>query len=241
MINGKTQLLGSVISKCKKFYRNICLSAISYCSPQTGLDKNLNKKYKKYFRGFISPIVIVTTCGLIFGLRQYTVNNQRQRQAATIEYLIGFRYVLATTDPMLLDTMNIFGYKGKYTTLDTSTLETLLKNNTVYRRQLDNILTYLNRFAIGCSYDDYFDENAAWAADYNIIVNATYALVPFFQIIERERGNKANQFVCPFLRALVYRWETDKSMNKKYNNKLNKIDIDKFPTIKGYLFPPSGH
>lgn len=181
-------------------------------------------------------MVILTAIGFVVGLSQYMNNNKRLRQAATIEYLIGFHNLLESTAPLLLDTMNMFGYRGDYT-LDEETLGTLLARNAGYRRELDNITTYLNRFAIGCCYDDYFDESAAWAADYQIVVRATYALVPYFRILEKECGKEAGCYVCPFLRAMVYRWETDSSMSRKYNRVLNKIEIDEYPNVGKRLFP----
>jgi len=204
---------------------------------------SLRKKRKvvgQYLRRFLkeamTPMALITVIGFVVGLSQYMDNNKRLRQAATIEYLQGFHHLLENTSPKLLDTMNMLGYKGLDYRLDTRTLKSLLEANAEYRRELDNIMTYLNRFAIGCCYDNYFDESAAWATDCLIIVHATYALVPYFQIIEKESGRAPESYVCPFLRAMVYRWKTDNTMSKKYNRVLRKIEVDEYPNIKSQLF-----
>lgn len=194
-------------------------------------------EYRTYLKGFFSPIALITLVGVALGLSQYMLNNKRLRQAATMEYIVGFHQLLKTTTPMLLDTLNIHGYKGENYRLSSQTLESLLKGNDSYRREIDEIMSYVNRFAIGCRYDDFFDENTAWAADCRLITSTTYALVPYFQLLERERQCKTGQYACPFLRAMVYRWETLRSISKDYDRKLEKVKLDKAPQIVKRLFP----
>ena len=192
----------------------------------------------KYIRAIrLNDIILIVT--ILIGLYQYNINNKRLKQESTINYIVGFHNLLQKTTPELLDTLNIFGYKGVNYSLSVDTLDSLLKNNQSYRQEIDHILTYLNRFAIGCCYDHYFDENVAWATDCQIIVNTTYALVPYFQILERERNFKDQQYVCPFLRSMVNRWLLDRSISRDYNESLNKINIDNTRIVTNKLFPAS--
>ncbi len=201
-------------------------------------EKNILCRCLNYCKGFFSPIIIITIIGFIFGFYEYRINNQRQRQAATIDYLKEFSNMVESLDSTLLNTIDIYGYRKNYN-IDYKQLRIFLEENPKYRHDLDNILSYLNRFALGCCYNDFFDEDIAWAVDNRMIVNTTIALVPYFQILEIEENRKKDSFVYPFLRSMVYKWRTDSTYVVKFNKKLYKINLDTLAKYYPILFPSS--
>jgi hypothetical protein len=160
--------------------------------------------------------VIIALSGLIFGFIQYNHNIQIQKKTATIQYLAKFADVLAGTDPILLDTINLFGNKQNFSSLNKDTLARIIQSNNTYRQQIDNIMVYLNQLAIGCK-EDFFDERTAWGANYYRIINATNALEPYFKLREKEENLKETSQVCWYLRNMVKRWKFGRGKYKKWN------------------------
>jgi hypothetical protein len=166
-------------------------------------------------------VAIVTTLGVLvalggglFGYYQYSYNVTNQKKEATIQYLVGFSNLLAQTDPILLDIINFWGSKSNYS-LHRDTLETILRTNKTYRRQIDNIMVYLNQLAIGCK-EDFFDERIALGANSYRIINATLALKPYFDLRVKEEKKGEGRTVCWYLQDMARKWKKNKGKYKKW-------------------------
>ncbi len=192
------------------------------------LTKNIKKYFMPFVKELLKPIVIVTGVSAAIALYSYNNNNDRERKTATIEYFNGFYDILDATDKQLLDTINFYGLKGKNYILDSDTLENILSDNPEYKSQLYKLMTFLNLYAISCQ-EKIFEEETAWAAYYSIITQSTKALIPYFEILEKERGRPG---VCWFLRNMVRRWEIDPSFGQKFNSKIRKINCETEKIIK---------
>ncbi|GHT51567.1 hypothetical protein AGMMS49982_09350 [Bacteroidia bacterium] len=183
-----------------------------------------------FMKELLKPIVIVTGIGVYFALDNYITNNDREKKKATIEYFNGFYDILETTDTNLLDTINFYGHKGRDYILDTYILENILNNNPTYKIQLDKLLNFLNLYAISCQ-EGIFEEETAWAAYYRVIAQATKALIPYYEIIEKERGRKV---VGWFLRNMAVRWNIDPSYRDKFNKKSDRLEHETEKMIERY-------
>lgn len=186
---------------------------------------------------------IATIIGLLaggcFGLWQYRENSQNQKKDMTIQYLTGFSNMLENTDPVLLDTINFFKNKSldslvynKYGEIHEEILEKLLHDNKKWRQQIDNIMIYLNQFAIGCQ-EGFYDEHTAWYSNHYRIINAYNALYPYIEIRRREENFDVDNKPCGFLRAMTYRWRKNLGECEKWDKedaekiRKNKEEIEK--------------
>lgn len=212
LINAKNYLIGFLEKLFKLIFQKnlICLL------------KNLKKYLVLFLKELSKPIVIVTGVSAAIALYSYNNNNARERKTATIEYFNGFYDILDATDKQLLDTINFYGFKGKNYILGSDTLENILNDNPAYKIQLYKLMTFLNLYAISCQ-EKIFEEETAWAAYYSIITQSTKALIPYFEILEKERRRPG---VCWFLRNMVRRWEIDPSFGQKFNMKIKKLNSE---------------
>lgn len=160
--------------------------------------------------------IILTLAGITVALWQYIDNNNQKRRDATVQYLVKFSEMLANTDPVLLDTINLFNNKtygqypyNEYGSLDEHILTKLLIENKSYRTQLDNIMTTLNQLAIGFQ-KGFYDESTAWYSNRHRIINASNALEPYYRIREKdEHFDGKSHRVCWFLRNMIHRWHAE--------------------------------
>lgn len=193
-----------------------------------GLSSNIMKKKKEiienhqtFFSKFSEPAVWLAIIGLFIGLVQYNRNSLRERKSDTVHYLQELHNLLDNTDPELLEIINVYGTKGKDYMISRDSLDLILRQNHIYKKQLEDLMIAFNQFAIGCQ-EGFYDEKTAWVANYQLIVDVTKALVPYFEIIEKERGYNGEQYVCWFLRNMAFRWENDTSIGNKYNKLINR-------------------
>lgn len=200
--------------------------ALSY-GPQ-GLLSNIMKKknevkenHQTILSKFSEPALWMAIIGLFIGLFQYNRNSLRERKSDTIHYLQELHNLLDNTDPELLEIMNVYGTKGEDYMISRDSLDLILRQNHIYKKQLEDLMMAFNQFAIGCQ-EKFYDEKTAWVANYQLIVDVTKALVPYFEIIEKERGYNGEQYVCWFLRNMAFRWENDISIGNKYNKLINR-------------------
>jgi hypothetical protein len=184
---------------------------------------------------------IFTIVGLGIGLWQYKENSQDQTKDITIRYLTGFSDILAKTDPILLDTINFFNNKSdsthiiynEYGELNKDTLRNLLQKHKEYRLQLDNIMVYLNQFAIGCK-EGFYDEYTAWYSNHYRIINAVNALYPYIEIRAGEEHYDENKKPCGFLLAMKTRWRHKIGNSEKWEkndiieSKKDSVEIQKW-------------
>jgi hypothetical protein len=203
-------------------------------------------KWKNCLKYWLEILVCVFTIGgVILGLCTYTNDVESRRKEITNQYLIGFYDLLETVDPILLDTINFFNHKQldtinydtTYGEIKKEVLENLLQNNKKWRLQLDNIMVYLNQFAIGCQ-EGFYDEYTAWYSNYYKIINAVSALQPYIDIRAKEENleEKYGKYSrpCGFLRAMVYRWnhtigECDEwEKNDRVKGRKIRDDIEKW-------------
>lgn len=192
--------------------------------------KSKRKVFKRYYKlSFIGHILtfsglFLTFVGLIIGTVQYNLNNKRQKKADTIAYLQTLHELINNTDESLLENLEYYDIdKDSISIISCDSIEIILKENHTYRKQLDDIMIGFNQLAIGCQ-EGFFDEMTAWSANYRMVVNVTKALIPYYELIEKERGYSDNQFVCCFLRIMVFRWEHDWTMGKEYNKMINQFE-----------------
>ncbi len=193
------------------------------------MTKSKRKAFKRYYKlNFIGHILtfsglFLTSVGLIIGIIQYNLNNKRQKKADTIAYLQSLHDLVNNTDESLLEIIKYYDIDNdSISMISRDSLEKILKENHPYRKQLNDLMIGFNQFAIGCR-EDFFDEMTAWSANYPMVVNVTKALIPFYELIEKEKGFGENEFVCCFLRIMVFRWEHDKTMGIKYNKMIKKL------------------
>lgn len=181
-----------------------------------------NSYFHEFLLKLIDPMLLVTIVGLFIGLHQYYLNNLRLRKADTINYLQTLHNLLNNTDESLLEIINVYGFNGTNNYISCDSLSKVLQQNHEYRKQLEDLMIGFNQLAIGCQ-EGFFDEMTAWSANYQTVVNVSKALIPFYELLEKERGYSEGQYVCWFLRNMAYRWENDKTMGKKYNKRINRI------------------
>lgn len=163
-------------------------------------------------------------------IEQYNSNCEQQKKDNTIKYLQSLHELLNNTNDTLLEILKYYDIVNDTTgkmiygdrLISRDSLNTILKDNHLYRKQLDDLYNGFNQFAIGCR-EGFFDEMTAWSANGNMIFNVTKALIPYYELIEKERGYPANQFVGCFLRVMAFRWEHDKTIGTKYNNMLRQL------------------
>jgi hypothetical protein len=147
--------------------------------------------------------------GFVFGLWQYMKNSEDNIRSDTIQYLVGFSELLGKIDPALIDTLNFYGHRTDYNALSVDALRQLLSSNIQYRRQINNVMYYLNQLAIGCE-NNFFDEKTVYLSDRYDIIYVTNALTPYFEIRNDAEGidTKKGNTVCFYLRNMVDRWKT---------------------------------
>lgn len=144
-------------------------------------------------------------------IEQYNSNYEQQKKAETISYLQSLHELVNKTDDTLLEILKYYDivndtagkiiYGDKLISCDS--LNTILKDNHPYRKQLNDLYIGFNQFAIGCR-DGFFDEKIAWSANASMISCVTKALIPYYELVEKE--HKLNTYGS-FLRVMVFRWE----------------------------------
>ena len=144
-------------------------------------------------------------------IEQYNSNCEQQKKANTIEYLQSLHELLNNTNDTLLEILKYYDivnditgkmiYGGRLMSSDS--LNTILKDNHPYRKQLNDLYIGFNQFAIGCR-EGFFDEKTAWSANGSMINHVTKALIPYYELIEKEYNLS---YYGSFLRIMVFRWE----------------------------------
>lgn len=170
------------------------------------------------------PTIVVASLTLIsflWGVYEFRLNNVLQKKAATIEHLKTLHEILCNTDESLLKIINLYDQENIDNSISCDSLAIILRNNLNYRRQLDEIMTGFNRLAIGCQ-EGFYDEETVWSADCRTVVNVTKALLPYFELIEKETGRVGDNHVCCFLRLMVVKWEQDTKMSGKYDTMISQ-------------------
>lgn len=154
---------------------------------------------------------------LLFGIIQYKSTNDRQKKADTIAYMQTLHELINNTDDSLLEIIKLYDSDSINNSISCDSLAAILHRNPNYRKQLDNIMIGFNRLAIGCQ-EGFFDEETIWSADCRMVVNVTKALLPYFELVEKETGRINGNHVCCFWRIMAFKWEHDRTMGDKYNN-----------------------
>lgn len=203
--------------------------------------KRKRKAFKRYYKlefyaHFLTFIgLLLTSIGLIIGIYQYDLNNQRQKKADTIAYLQILHELIKNTDESLLEIIKYYDIdKDNISIISCDSLEIILQENHTYRKQLDDIMIGFNQLAIGCQ-EGFFDEMTVWSANFRMVVNVTKALIPYYELIEKERKRGKDSFVCCFLRIMVFRWEHDWTMGTKYNKMINQLAKETSRTINNSI------
>ena len=127
---------------------------LSY-GPQ-GLSSNIMKKkneikdnHRTFFSKFSEPALWLAIIGLFIGLFQYNKNSLRERKSDTIHYLQELHNLLDNTDPELLEIINVYGTKGDDYMISRDSLDLILQQNHIYKKQLEDLMMAFNQFAIG--------------------------------------------------------------------------------------------
>lgn len=155
---------------------------------------------------------------------QFNSNYEQQKKATTIAYLQTLHELLNNTDESLLEIIKYYDMdKDNISMISRDSLEKILKENHPYRKQLNDLMIGFNQLAIGCQ-EGFYDEMTVWSANFRMVVNVTKALIPYYELIEKERKRGKGSYVCCFLRVMVFRWEHDWTMGKEYNKMINQFE-----------------
>lgn len=191
--------------------------------------KDFRRNYKLHLIGSILTFIglLLTFIGLIIGTAQYNKNNEQQKKANTITYLQSLHELVNNTDESLLEIIKYYDIDNdinndSISLISRDSLEKILKENHSYRKQLNDLYNGFNQFAIGCR-EGFFDEMTACSANGNMIFVVTKALIPYYELIEKERGYPDNKFHGCFLRVMAFRWKHDNSIWTKYNNMIKQL------------------
>lgn len=151
---------------------------------------------------------------------QFNSNYEQQKKANTISYLQSLHELVDNTDESLLEIIKYYDITNdSVSMISCDSLEKILKENHTYRKQLNDLYIGFNQLAIGCR-EGFFDEKIAWIANASMISRVTKALIPYYELIEKE-----NILKCygSFLRIMVFRWEHANPFIDEFNNKSDRF------------------
>lgn len=153
-------------------------------------------------------------------VEQYESNYEQQKKANTIAYLQSLHELVDNTDESLLEIIKYYDITNDSVSMISSdSLDKTLKENHPYRKQLNDLYIGFNQLAIGCR-EGFFDEKTAWIANASMISRVTKALIPYYELIEKE--NNLDTYGS-FLRIMVFRWEHANPFIDEFNNKIDQF------------------
>ena len=153
-------------------------------------------------------------------IEQYNSNCEQQKKANTIAYLQSLHELVNNTDESLLEIIKYYDIDNdSISMISCDSLEKIIKENHPYRKQLNDLYIGFNQFAIGC-WEGFFDEKIAWSANASMISRVTKALIPYYELIEKE-----NNLVIygSFLRIMVFRWKHANPFKEEHHKWINQL------------------
>lgn len=167
---------------------------------------------------------------------QFNSNYEQQKKANTIAYLQSLHELVDNTDETLLEIIKYYDITNdSVSMISCDSLEKILKGNHTYRKQIEDLYMGFNQLAIGCR-EDFFEEKIAWIANASMICRVTKALIPYYELIEKE--NKLDGY-GKFLRIMVFRWLHDNPFQdeaensiKQFEKEVTRATNDSVPYIK---------
>lgn len=153
-------------------------------------------------------------------INQFNSNYEQQKKANTIAYLQSLYELVDNTDESLLEIIKYYDINNdSVSMISRDSLDKILKENHTYRKQLNELYIGFNQLAIGCR-EGFFDEKIAWSANASMISCVTKALIPYYELIEKEYKLKR---YGSFLRIMVFRWEHANPFIDEFNNKSDQF------------------